>query len=56
MGVGDQQFEVKRDRWSVWTYLALAFWILLVGVLYFVQFMPRLDDGMDLLRRAVGLE
>ena len=56
MGIGDQQSEVKRDRWSVWTQLVLAFWILLVSVLYFAQFMPRLDDGMDLVRRAVGLD
>ncbi len=47
---------MKRERWGTWIYLALAGWIVLVGVLFFVQYLPRLDDGLDLVRRALGLQ
>lgn len=47
---------MKRDRWGTWVYPALAAWIVLVGVLFFAQFLPRLDDGLDLMRRVLGLQ
>ena len=47
---------MKHDRWGAWFSLALAAWIVLVGVLFFVQFLARLDDGLDLVRRALGLQ
>ena len=47
---------MKRERWGTWVYLALAGWIVLVGVLFFVQFVSRLDDGLDVVGRALGLQ
>ncbi|MCL0028529.1 hypothetical protein M1N23_00065 [Dehalococcoidia bacterium] len=47
---------MKVGERSVRVYLAMAAWIVLVGVLFFAQFLPRLDDGIDLMRRTVGLE
>ena len=47
---------MKRGRWGTWINRALAAWIVLVGVLFFVQFLPRLDEGLDLVRRSLGLQ
>ena len=47
---------MRVGSWSSWVSLALAAWIVLVGVLFFVQFLPRLDDGLDLVRRTLGLQ
>ena len=47
---------MKRDRWGAWIFPALAAWIILVGVLFFVQYLPKVDDGLDLLRRGLGLQ